>query len=270
MRLPETNNNIPVSAPVKGAGDWNAGLYDSKHAFVYKFGEDVVGWLNPQEGERILDLGCGTGHLANQIRSYGAEVIGIDSSAEMVAKAKAAYPDGVFYIKDATDFAFDKKFNAVFSNATLHWVTEAAKAAECVYNSLAPGGRFVLEMGGKNNIKSIADAVKQAMEAEGEGDKLPGAFWYFPSVGEYTTLLEKQGFTVLQVQYFNRETALTGEDGMADWIRMFGNLFFKHISNQQAEKVTARAVAALRSTCYRNNTWYADYVRLRVKAIKSL
>lgn len=247
---------------------WNADLYNNKHSFVSKYGEDLIGWLHPQQGEKILDLGCGTGQLAHEIKNYGAEVVGIDKSASMIAKAKEAYPNIPFEVKDAADFAFDEKFDAVFSNAALHWMNEPAKVIRCVYNCLTPGGRFVLEMGAKNNVKSIVDAVKAAMLSEGLEDKIPAELWYFPSVAEYTTLLEAQGFTVRQVLYFDRETELVGEDGMANWIEMFWPFFFKDISALQAEAVKIKAVEQLKSTWYKNGKWYADYVRLRVKAVK--
>jgi trans-aconitate methyltransferase len=247
---------------------WNAELYNNKHNFVTKYGEDLIGWLQPQVDERILDLGCGTGQLTSEIKNYGAEIVGIDNSAEMIKKAKAAYPGMQFEIKDATNFLFSEKFDAVFSNAVLHWVNQPARVIKCVYNCLVPGGRFVLEMGGRNNIKIIANAVKRAMISEGLENALAGEFWYFPSVAEYTALLEARGFTVRQVLYFDRETELIGEDGMANWIEMFWDFFFKNISPQQVATVTAKAVEYLRETNYKDGKWYADYVRLRVKAIK--
>jgi len=248
---------------------WNANLYDTRHSFVSQYGEDVLGWLQPQRDERILDLGCGTGQLASTISGYGAEVIGIDNSPQMIQKAKAAYPSVQFEIQDATQFAFEEPFDAIFSNATLHWIQEQKKVLKCAYSNLKPGGRFVLEMGAKHNVESICNAIVQAMDEEGLSDMLATDFWFFPSVSEYTSLLEQQGFTVASVISFKRETALDGEEGMHNWISMFGAFFFKHITAEQATKVTARAVEILRPACYWENTWYADYVRLRVKAIKN-
>lgn len=247
---------------------WNAELYDHKHSFVSAYGEDVVSWLRPQAGERILDLGCGTGQLACSIASEGALVTGIDKSQEMIAKAQEEYPSLTFMVKDATDFQFDAPFDAIFSNATLHWVNEKEKAIACMYNNLAKGGRLVLEMGGKGNVQSIANAVNAAMEAEGLSNKKAAAFWYFPSLSEYTTLLEKQGFRVVNAIHFDRPTALKGEDGMADWIRMFGSFFFSNLTAEQTAAVTSRAVNLLRADYYQDGTWHADYVRLRIKAIK--
>ena len=247
---------------------WDTNLYDSKHSFVSKYGEDLIGWLAPQQGESILDVGCGTGQLASEIKAYGADVIGMDASPEMIAKAKASHNDIEFFVKDATDFSFDAPFDAVFSNATLHWINKQPEAIHCIYNALKPSGRLVFEMGGKHNIESIADAVKKVVTEEGLAALLPTEFWFFPSVGEYATLLEEQGFKINSVLYFERETALTGEDGMRDWIKMFASFFFKKFSAEEVESIINKAVEYLRPTHYKNGIWYADYVRLRMKAIK--
>jgi trans-aconitate methyltransferase len=248
---------------------WDTKLYNDKHSFVTKHGEDLIGWLHPQKSERILDLGCGTGQLAFEISESGAEIVGIDNSPEMILKAKANYPHLQFEVKDATNFQFDEKFDAVFSNATLHWINDQKSAIKCIYNNLKEGGRFVFEMGGKRNIEQISKAIKKAMTDEGFGDELTKDFWYYPSVAEYATLLEQQGFAVASSLYFDRETALAGEDGMRDWISMFASFIFEKISKEQAEKVIIKAVEYLRPTNYRDDVWYADYVRLRMKAIKN-
>ncbi|HXD77260.1 MAG TPA: methyltransferase domain-containing protein, partial [Puia sp.] len=126
---------------------WNASLYDDKHNFVFKFGEDVVRLLNPRQGERILDLGCGTGYLTHVIAQAGARVTGIDSSAAMIDRARAAYPDLDFRVMPATAIRFDNPFDAVFSNAVLHWVLDKEAAIDNIYNALRTGGRLILEMG---------------------------------------------------------------------------------------------------------------------------
>ncbi len=245
---------------------WDTKLYNDKHSFVSKYGEDLIGWLHPQKDEHILDLGCGTGQLTSEINECGADITGVDNSTEMIAKARATYPYLRFEVMDATNFSFNEKFDAVFSNATLHWINDQQKVISCIYNNLKEGGRFVFEMGGKGNIENIAKAIEKAMTDEGLADKLSRDFWFFPSVAEYATLLEQQGFTVISALYFERETALTGEDGMKDWINMFGSFFFKNISKEQAEKVIAKAIEHLKQTNYRDGIWYADYVRLRMKA----
>jgi trans-aconitate methyltransferase len=139
---------------------WNANLYDNKHSFVFKYGEDLVKLLNPQAGERILDLGCGTGYLTKLILESGAEVIGIDNSEHMIEKAEARYPNLDFRIMSADDFSFDTKFDAIFSNAVLHWVLNCEQAVKCMYHNLKAGGRIVIEFGGKNNVARVVNALK--------------------------------------------------------------------------------------------------------------
>ncbi len=247
---------------------WNAGLYDEKHGFVAKYGEDVLEWLQPQKDERILDVGCGTGTLTNKISERGADVTGLDASEDMIKKASSSYSNLKFFVKDATNFSFEEPFDAVFSNATLHWIHEQEKALHCIYNSLKNGGRFVFEMGGKHNVESIHNAIKQAVAEAGYQDAIPSASNYFPSVAEQYLLLEKVGFTVSDVAYFQRPTALVGEEGMKNWIIQFGTFFFAGIPAETADKAINRAVEKLRPTNYRESIWYGDYVRLRIKAVK--
>lgn len=156
----------------------------------------------------------------------------------------------------------------MFSNATLHWVNKQKEALHCIYNVLKDKGRFVFEMGGKNNIKSIHSAIKNAMKEEALQDDMPNENNYFPSVAEQCALLEEVGFTVSDVMYFKRPTRLEGEDGMKLWIDQFCGFFFRNVSNDLREKITKRAVESLRKTNYQKGNWNADYVRLRIKAIK--
>ncbi len=247
---------------------WNTDIYDEKHDFVARYGEEVLRWLQPQKGEHILDVGCGTGTLTNKLSEGGAIVTGIDASEEMIAKAKLSYPDIMFFVKDATDFSFDTPFDAVFSNATLHWILEQEKVLQSIYKNLKEGGRFVFEMGGKHNIESIHEAIKKSVTEAGYETETSSVINYFPSVANQCLLLEKVGFTVSDVSYFKRLTELKGEDGMKNWILQFGSLFFKNIPTEQVEEIVNRAVDMLKPINFRNGIWYADYVRLRIKAIK--
>lgn len=247
---------------------WNATLYDNKHSFVAKYGEDVLGWLAPQKDEHILDVGCGTGTLTEKISESGAIVTGIDASPEMIEKAKQAYYNIEFFIKDATDFSFDKKFDAVFSNATFHWIKNQQQLLQCIYNNLKQGGRLVYEMGAKHNIESIHKAVKKVLVDEGFEQNTNIEVNYFSSAAEQAVMLEKVGFTISNIIQFERPTPLIGEDGMKNWIVQFGQAFFKNISEEKINTILDKAVTILKETNYENGKWYADYIRLRVKAIK--
>jgi trans-aconitate methyltransferase len=245
---------------------WNAELYKEKHAFVFEYGNSLIEWLQPQEGESILDLGCGTGELTARLAAAGAKVTGIDSSASMIATARQQFPDVTFKVADATSFSLPEKFDAVFSNATLHWVRQQEKALDRIYQHLHPGGRLVLEMGGKGNVDDITGALEKAMHNRGYSYK---AYWYFPSVGEYTSLLEEYGFRVDQVHYFDRETELADpENGIVEWLQMFGQHFFEQVPEQDRLPILQEAQEALRATNFRDGKWYSKYVRLRVKAQK--
>ncbi len=245
---------------------WNSSLYDQKHSFVYKYGEDLLGLLAPKVGERILDVGCGTGHLTAQIAASGATVIGLDSSATMIETAQSAYPNLEFKSADATAFSFAEPFDAVFSNAALHWVLQAEAAVQCMAQALRSGGRFVMECGGKGNIANILTALQQAMMelAQGEMEQI----WVFHSISEYTTLLEKHGLEVNQAFLFDRPTKLEGEDGMLNWLRMFGTVRTQNLTDEMREQVFARATEKLRGVQYIDGHWYADYRRLRIVSHK--
>ncbi|HZY40293.1 MAG TPA: methyltransferase domain-containing protein [Mucilaginibacter sp.] len=250
---------------------WNAELYDSKHDFVFQYGESVVELLDIKPGERILDLGCGTGHLTNKIKERGADVTGIDASEDMIAKAKESFPEIDFQVADAIDFHFDEPFDAVFSNAVLHWVHKADEAIKCVYDSLKPGGRFVAEMGGKGNNAHVLAALRQTLEKYGHAELAKRKMWYFPSLGDYTTRLENAGFRVTFAVHFDRATLLKdGREGVAKWLDMFGSSFFEGIDQTEKEQILTEITDMVEPYYNQNGDWYIDYVRLRFVAVKEM
>ena len=246
---------------------WDTEFYDRKHSFVTKYGEDVLALLDAKPGERILDVGCGSGHLTKQIADAGAEVIGIDSSPDMIATAKATYPSLKFLVADASGFSFDQPFDAIFSNAALHWVERAEEAVICMARALKPGGRFVIEMGGKGNIAGIATELERAIRRQ-HGREVK-ATNYFPSIGEYASLLEKHGIEVTSAVLFDRPTKLEGgEEGLANWIRMFRRELLAVYSDEEQQAIFAEVKTALRERLFRDGDWFADYRRLRIVAFK--
>ncbi|MEO1713803.1 MAG: methyltransferase domain-containing protein [Bacteroidota bacterium] len=206
---------------------WNPDLYTSKHAFVFDYGASLIELLHPQPTERILDLGCGTGELTQQIAQLSPDTTGMDQSLEMVQKAQDAFPGVNFIVGDAAHFQFPKKFHAIFSNATLHWVSNYRAAAQCMYDNLLPEGRMVIEFGGKGNVQSIVQSLQKQLAARGYTEQSMHQPWYFPSIGAYSALLEAVGFRVTFAQHYDRPTKLVdAENGIVDWIRMFGKSFF--------------------------------------------
>lgn len=247
---------------ISGDKGWDAQSYQTRHSYVFKHGEGLVELLDPKPGERILDLGCGSGQLTAKIAEAGARVIGIDLSRDMIAQARANYPAIEFDVADATSFEIVEPVDAVFSNAVLHWVKDAVAAIACVHRALKPGGRFVMEMGGKGNTRTLLAAVQ---EVAGEL-KNP---WFYPSVGEYSALLEQQGFEVRFATLFDRPTTVEGEDGLDDWLVMFGGKLFAGISEDRQREIRREVADRLRASMYRDGNWIVDYRRLRVVAVKA-
>ncbi len=248
--------------------DWNSSLYQEKHAFVWYYGENLSKMLNPQPKERILDLGCGTGQLTAKIAEAGAEVIGIDSAPEMIEQAQQNYPNLKFQVADAKNFQLSQPVDAVFSNAVLHWIPQADEVISSIHESLKMGERFIAEFGGKGNIDSIAKALYAALEKIGvdAADLNP---WYFPSIGEYASKLEKQGFEVTYSNLFFRPTLLQDKDaGLANWIKMFCVNFFQGLSEEEKIMVIQDVEKQLKPKLYQQGNWFADYRRIQVKAIK--
>lgn len=247
---------------------WNASLYDHSHSFVSSYGEDLVTLLSPQKDEDILDLGCGTGDLSNQIHQSGADVVGVDKSSSMIEKARAKYPSLPFDVQDVTELDHNHRYDAVFSNATLHWVQQPELALQNLFKSLKPGGRFVAEFGGKSNVRQITDELMKQLQSVGISHVEERFPWYYPSVAEYTTLMERVGFRVTLAMHFDRPTPLIGEEGLRNWINMFGGSFFVGLSAQEIEDVLSKTEESLRPTLYKDGQWIADYKRIRVVGIK--
>jgi trans-aconitate methyltransferase len=248
--------------------DWNAKLYDGKHSFVSKFGEELISMLAPMEGERILDLGCGTGDLANKLDSFGVNVVGVDMSVSMIEQALSKYPNLKFETRDAIDLQYIEAFDAVFSNATLHWVKPPKEALEGIYRALKLGGRFVAEFGGKDNVKIITDEIMTQSKNVGIDSNMEKFPWYFPSIAEYTTLMEEADFRVTFANHFDRTTPLTGEDGLKNWIEMFAGGMFKGVPEATKDLIITKVINNLRNDLYYNDSWFADYKRIRVIGVK--
>jgi trans-aconitate methyltransferase len=244
---------------------WNTELYETKHDFVWEYGADLIDLLAPQTSERILDLGCGTGQLTERLAATSAEVVGLDSSPEAIDKARINYPQIEFRVSDGANFRCDRAFDAVFSNAALHWMQPPEAVVKCIWEALTTGGRFVAEFGAKGNIQNIVTAFNTALLEKQESVYNP---WYFPSIGEYGRLLEQQGFKVVYAAVFTRPTELKGRTGLSNWLNMFAAERLSTIELSKRETIIAKTESLLRSTLYREGNWYADYQRIRIMAIK--
>jgi trans-aconitate methyltransferase len=252
---------------MKTSDPWDANLYDAKHSFVNEMARGLVEMLAPKPGERILDLGCGTGALAQQIADAGATVVGVDASAAMIVQAQKNYPDLDFRVADAVSMQFAESFDAVFSNAALHWVRPPELAAARVFAALKPGGRLVLEMGGKGNVARVLRAAITAGRQMGIDLTADIEINYFPSIGEYAGLLEQAGFTVSSAILFDRPTLLSdGDAGLANWIRMFRPAALAAIPEHRQSEFLRAMESQCKIDLQRNGEWHADYRRLRITA----
>lgn len=247
---------------------WDEEHYESNFSFVHEYGEEVLDLLDVEQGARVLDLGCGNGALTKALAARGYLAQGLDDSAEMIAAAKAAFPNLPFTQANAIDFALDEPVDAIFSNAVLHWIGKEDQPAVLgsVARALIPGGQFVFECGGFGNAYLIHSALARAFTKRGLTYRTPQ---YFPTIGEYATMLEAAGFKVTFATLFDRFTPLVGEDGLADWIRTFQQTAFAGMDDAVREDIIREAVDAVRPQLLVDGTWYADYVRLRMRAIKA-
>lgn len=249
--------------------NWNVNLYNSKHGFVHQYGEQLIEVLGPKPDEIILDLGCGSGQLSNKIAESVAKVIGLDSSEEMIKSAKQLFPEIEFHQMDAADFHFQKPFDAVFSNAALHWVKNQEDVTTCIFDSLKKKGRLVVEFGGKGNVETIISALRKALLKHGYTENSMFKRWYFPSISEYTQLLENKGFEVIFAHLYDRPTVLESlNSGIKDWILMFGEHFFKGVSEGDMQVILNEVQDDVKDTCFKDGKWYADYRRIRIHAVK--
>lgn len=246
---------------------WNPELYEQKHAFVSDYGFDVVKLLAPQKGERILDIGCGTGRLTQVIADAGADVVGIDTSPEMIAQARAQYPKLEFQVADGQSFVCRQKFDACFSNAALHWMREPERVLQSVSSALRPQGRFVAEFGGQGNVERILRALAAALTRRGKPHTSKDFQGYFPTAEDYKALLIKHGFTVPYISLFERLTPLNAsEHALRHWLIMFRQSAFENLSPADQAALFGEIEDELRPDLVKDGRWHADYVRLRFKA----
>jgi len=247
----------------KETNQWNPKKYNKHTAFVSQLALPVVELLNPQKGERILDAGCGDGTLAVEIEKYGAKVVGVDMSGEMIEACKAKGIEA--YVGSVTALPYVNEFDAVFSNATLHWVKDAQGAVENIAKALKKRGQFVAEFGGEGNMRSVVDAMRQVFGKHPEFGKFDHP-WYFPSPKVYQALLESYGFIVEYVELIPRPTPM---DDLENWLDIFANGITAHLSKEQYKVFKCECVDVAKEKIYSEKEgWMLDYVRLRVKAQK--
>jgi SAM-dependent methyltransferase len=248
---------------------WEPQGYMQHAGFVPELGDEILSWLAPQAGEAILDVGCGEGALTARIAEAGAHVLGIDSSTGMVEAARARGLEA--HVVDATaldphDVVGTQAFDAIFSNAALHWMRPPGDVVRGVAKVLRPGGRFVAELGGHGNVAAIRVALAAALDRRGIDARALDP-WYFPTPDEYGTLVEAHGLRVERVALVARPTPLPTD--MAGWLNTFARVFLEALPTGERHAVTEGTMDRLRPVlCDTSGRWTADYVRLRILARK--
>lgn len=247
--------------------EWDPELYVSRHSFVFDSGREALRLLAPRPGERILDLGCGTGQLTQAIATSGARVTGLDSSPAMIQAARRRYPHLSFVSGDATNFSFPDPFDGVYSNAAIHWMNPPEQAVACVARCLRTGGRLAAEFGGQGHLADLRSALEKTWR-EMTGRELEWKM-YFPSVSEFTAVLKGCGLEVRQARMVDLRTRLEdGENGLRHFLTMFGGERLRAAPAPMREKLFRRAEELARPALFHDGSWYLDRRRLRLLAVK--
>lgn len=243
---------------------WDPDRYARNAGFVAELGAPLIDLLELKPGERVLDLGCGDGALTEKIAAAGARVVAVDASAEQVAAARARGLDA--QVVDAHELAFEAEFDAVVSNAALHWMTRPDAVIDGVWRALKPGGRFVGEKGGAGNVESVRAALIAGLDRRGLDGEAADP-WYFATPEDYGRRLAARGFEVARMELIDRPTPLPG--GLGDWLETFGESFILRLPADQRPGLIAEVEAATRDRlCDAEGRWQVDYVRLRFVARK--
>ncbi len=243
---------------------WNPETYARNARFVSELGEPLLELLQPAPGEKVLDVGCGDGALTEKLVAAGCLVMGIDASAEQVHAARQRGLEAE--VCRAESLPFSEEFDAVFSNAALHWVKDQQAALSSIFRSLKPGGRFVAELGGAGCVATIRGALHEALRARGMNpwDHDP---WFFPTAEEYGALLKAQGFELDSIALFPRPTPLPGD--ISGWLETFAQPFLFEVSPQDRASCIEEVRERVRADLFQSGEgWVVDYVRLRLRAVK--
>jgi SAM-dependent methyltransferase len=242
------------------AQTWNAADYAATARFVSDLGQPVLDLLAPRPGERILDIGCGDGALTAKLAQAGALVVGADPAPDFVAAAVGRGLDA--RLLDAQSLPFDAEFDAVFTNATLHWVPDLDRALQGIRRALRAGGRFVGEFGGHGNVAAVSTALQAVALRHGVRAQMP---WRYLTPADFHRRLVAAGFTPVSVDLIPRPTPLPS--GMAAWLRTFAGPVFEQLPAGARDGAIGETVDLLRwSLCDEQRGWTADYVRLRFDA----
>jgi trans-aconitate methyltransferase len=243
---------------------WDSALYDTKHSFVAQYGLGLLEFVPQDENQRILDIGCGTGVLTAELAKHCVYVLGIDSSADMIEKARAQYPALDFKFMNALELPFEHEWDVVFSNAVFHWIIDHDLLLNKIRHSLKSSGVLVCEFGAQGNIQIIEDAFSAALQEFGQTYH---SKWNFPSVEAFSAMLEKNGFSIERVYAYDRPTPLKdGEQGLRNWVRQFFAAELEKLNAAEQDKILQKVQSSVKAQLWNGQEWTADYIRLRTVA----
>lgn len=261
--MPPTTPDVRASA--QSAPQWLAGQYAENGRFISELGIELLDWLRPAAGERILDAGCGDGYVTERIAASGARTLGIDASPDMVAATRARGLDAD--VHDLTALPFDGEFDAVFSNSVFQWIPNPAAAAAGISRALKPGGRFVCDVAALGNLAAVLTAMTAVSDAN-DGDAALANPFYSPSAAGFGDLLAHHGLTVERIELQPRFTPMQSD--LWGWIETIFTPFVEQFGPDRRVDIR-RQVLELLAPVLRDEAgnWYADHVRLRVRAIRT-
>ncbi|MBS7576272.1 MULTISPECIES: class I SAM-dependent methyltransferase [unclassified Enterococcus] len=243
---------------------WNSKLYDSKHDFVSEYGKGLLEFIPNDKNQKILDLGCGTGTLTNEIASYCQYVLGVDGSKEMIEQAKITYPELEFEVGNALKMSYESQWDIVFSNAVFHWIFDHNLLLANIKSSLRGSGQLICEFGGHGNIGTIETGFKNVLNSMGY-DYI--SKFNFSTTEKFEALLEKNGFTIDELFIYERPTILKdGEKGLSNWAKQFFASDLANFNKAEQEKILLELEKQVKNMLWDGSNWVADYKRLRAIA----
>ena len=246
--------------------EWNSSLYDNKHDFVAEYGKGLLEFIPKNNVQTILDLGCGTGTLTAQLADLCSKVVGVDSSQNMIDKAKKQFENIEFSVCDALALPFEKEFDVVFSNAVFHWINDHDALLKNIHKALKPRGLLVCEFGANGNIATIENAFINVCERLGYHYKHK---FNFPTVEMFGEMLEKNGFVIDKIYDFDRPTVFKdGEQGLTNFLKQFFASELEVMPEHIQTSLFNEIAESTRGTLWNGKEWVADYRRLRAIAHK--
>lgn len=258
---------------------WNPDEYASSSSAQLKWAKELMVKFNLKGNENILDIGCGDGKITAEISRHNSNgrVVGIDSSKEMIDYALSKYPKFVFpnlkfYNMDARSFVLEEKFDLVFSNATLHWLSDHLSVLNCISSVMKQNGRLIISCGGKGNADEAIKIVNQLMKTNRWKkyfkDFVFGYYFYGPE--EYPQWLEQAGLKKIRVELIPKDMIHKGKDGLMGWIRTTWLPYTHKIpENLREEFISEIAEEYIRQyPIDKNGKLHVAMVRLEVEAVK--